>query len=274
MFLGGTSNHLPAIAAVVMEINEHLQDVDDIVIYLDWIDKKQIEILKSLSKINIIVKKYNLFLGTRYKNPNIQYFSPMVFCKFEGFKLLNDYKKVIWTDYDVVIKQDINELLHEYSTGLYTLDTFDARAVNNFYEPVEGLNMDAKAACCGLVIFNDDIINYNKIYHDCYKFAKKYIDYLKLVEQAVFNIVIDRHNIPMNYLDPHIYSCGVEEACIKYQNDAKIFHSYGVEKFWNGRYNEIYQTNYEKWLAAGGKEITKKRKRSRFTKIMQKFKIV
>lgn len=126
--MGGTSNHLPAIAAVVMEINEHLQDVDDIVIYLDWIDKKQIKILKSLSKINIIVKKYNLFLGTRYKNGEVKYFSPMVFCKCEGFKLLNDYKKVIWTDYDVVIKSDINELIHDYTTGLYTLDSFDTKA--------------------------------------------------------------------------------------------------------------------------------------------------
>lgn len=270
--MGGTSNHLPAIAAVVMEINEHLQDVDDIVIYLDWIDKKQIKILKSLSKINIIVKKYNLFLGTRYKNGEVKYFSPMVFCKCEGFKLLNDYKKVIWTDYDVVIKSDINELIHDYTTGLYTLDSFDTKAAFNFHKPVEGLNMDAKQSYCGMIIFNDDIKDYNKIHKDCYKSAKTYINDLYLVDQGIFDIVIDKHNIPVDYLDPYIYSFGKNEAVNGNEQDAKILHTYCNKKFWSGIYNEIFETNYSKWIAAGGKKITKRR--NFLTKLMTKLRIV
>ena len=34
----------------------------------------------------------------------------MVFCKYECFKLLDDYECVIWTDYDVLICKDLSEL--------------------------------------------------------------------------------------------------------------------------------------------------------------------
>lgn len=275
VFMGGTSNHFPAMAAVVLELNEHLPDIDDIIIYLDRIDNKQIKILKSLSRVNIIEKKYNIFFGVKYDNGNIDHFSTMCFCKFEGFKLLNKYKKVIWTDYDVAIKEDINELVNDYNSGLYTLDTFDAKAVDNFRHPVTELNMEAKASYCALILFNDDISNYNNIYKDCYKYAKKYINDLSYGEQGIFNIVIDKHNIPIAYLNPLLYSCGIEESCIKYHNDAKIFHAYCLEnKFWNGNHNDIYETFYAKWLAAGGAEFSNKRKLSKFTKYMRKHHLV
>ena len=104
---GGTCDDVAPIAVFVINIaktNSHL--FDEIVIFHNGIKVRDQELIKRVFPTRFINYSYKI------KNRNdevLSYFSSMVFCKYECFGLLSEYDEVIWSDYDVVVKDVLDD---------------------------------------------------------------------------------------------------------------------------------------------------------------------
>lgn len=104
-----------AIATTIINFKKCYNGSDyEFVIFNDGnISQKDIDLIKSINKTKFI--KYNFPFEKEFSNNNlsVKHFTNMVFAKFECLNLLNEYKTVIFTDYDIVILDDISELEKE-----------------------------------------------------------------------------------------------------------------------------------------------------------------
>ena len=88
----------------IAKTNRHL--FVKIVIYHNGIKSKDKELIKRVFPTRFIDYSYHI----KSRNDEvISYFSSMSFCKYECFGLLSDYDEVIWSDYDVVVKRELDD---------------------------------------------------------------------------------------------------------------------------------------------------------------------
>ena len=107
---GGTHNDIDAMATLAINIQDkspHI--VDTLVIYHDGICDDLQKKIKGIMPTIFVQYKMPISKLLAWRNKTIRYFSPMVFCKYECFRLLERFDVVVWSDYDVVIKGSLNE---------------------------------------------------------------------------------------------------------------------------------------------------------------------
>ena len=89
---GGTSNDVPAMACLVMNIKDTNPGLaDEIVIYHDGISEKDQRLINRIFPTRFILYESPFKDVMNFGDVVTKYFSPMVFCKYECFKLLDDY---------------------------------------------------------------------------------------------------------------------------------------------------------------------------------------
>ena len=263
--LGGTSNMSFAMGTFLINLKKCSPNLaDDIIIYHDNISKNDQNIMKNILPVKFYNFKLNFemeYVDEWTKNR----FTDLVFYKYECLKLLNEYKTVIATDYDVVILSDISEILIPNNENIQckTIRT-PANFVNskedkrgNFSfdileEPSFKYSLDTYPMGGGLIVFYDTIKNNNEIYNYCMEKTKQYSKYLLLPEQAIFSIMLHDFNIIREEIDRNIYV--VHPNNQKNCPNAKILHAHGDDKFWDKLQNDIWDKNYKEWLDMGGSD--------------------
>ena len=114
---GGTKYDVAAFAVLLLSfLDKNPGLIDEFVVFHDGISKKDQQLLNRILPSRFV--RYS-FPGGISGFPEIikSYFTTMVFCKYECFRLLRDYRNVIWSDYDVVVAGDLSPLLDENSSG-------------------------------------------------------------------------------------------------------------------------------------------------------------
>jgi lipopolysaccharide biosynthesis glycosyltransferase len=261
---GGTKNNVIAIAVFIINIQEtnpHL--VDEIVIFHDGISEKDQLLINSIFPCRFIMYKFPDYDPNDF-NPIINdYFSPMVFCKYECFKLLDEYRIVIWSDYDVIFLKDLSELL-EFSPGGIKMISYPSDNTGNkivytvrgsFYNSIENVDMakydlEKAGVMLSLFVLFDNHTNNHTYYEWCIRKTKELGKHLYLPEQAIINLLLQEYNINIFNLEYENYSVHPIDDTVT--NKTKILHSYGKSKFWNEIKNDIWESNYKKWVAIGG----------------------
>jgi len=259
---GGTAKDAPAIAALILNIKQiNNKLIDDIIVFHDGISESDQIIMNKILPVNF---KYYKYPGNtdNFTDGLKDYFSTMIFCKYECFNLLNEYKTVIWTDYDVVINNDINELLISVQSGFRMMLDIQHKDIRTmFTKEIDNViinnNLDVPALCTPLFVFFDNIINYNEYYNYCLKQTDKYAPYLYLPEQCIFNLLIQDYNIQYENIDYQTYCAN--PLHVKITESTKIIHAYGQPKFWNGLHNSIWENNYKTWIKMGGSKYYHKK---------------
>lgn len=259
---GGTKSDVAAMAVFVINIketNSHL--FEKIVIFHDGISKKDQEKIKQIFNIEFILYHY----GVKSRNDIIvNYFSPMLFCKYECFKLLEKYEEVVWSDYDVVVLDKLDEICTFKEKVFFNIVTDGKNTSDMFWENIQneeikGYDLDREGVCTPLFAISNKIRNAREICKWFYKKTKEYDQDLKLPEQAIISIGIQEFKIRYQSLDASVYAC--------HPNDATgreiILHSYGNPKFWNGLYNKVWNERYNKWLSMGGSPYSDGKKKLR-----------
>ena len=126
---GGTRKDVSAMGALALNIREITPDLaDELIIFHDGISEKEQQIIKHIFPTKFSRYKFPVGFWTKRRNSSLRYFSPMVFCKYECFRLLQEYDRVIWTDYDIVIVKELEELL-ENNAGLQIVEDRDRKSV-------------------------------------------------------------------------------------------------------------------------------------------------
>ena len=251
---GGTKNDVPAMAVLVMNIKEtNNRLADDIVIFHDGISIKDQGLINRILPVRFVLYSFpgetDIFSSTV-----TDYFSTMVFCKYECFKLLAEYSKVMWTDYDVVIRSDISELMDECSTGIRLMPSPGANVKQHFLSSIKELDMSKydlnKSANCMPLFVIHDSLEYMKMYDYCLKKTIELGKYLYLPEQAIVDLMLQDYGIKVTPIPAKVYAAHPNHDTIT--DDVKIIHAYGQPKFWNGLSNTIWNTRYKRWVKMGG----------------------
>jgi len=252
----GTSNFTFAMACVIMDLKRFSPGIaDEIVIIHDGkMREKDKQIITSLWTTRFITYDFPFKDLPGVAQGIFDYFTTMVFAKFECLRLLQDYETVLFTDYDVVITKDISELMAPCDSGIRMLPG-GCKVADQLREPcrtlpLEDYDLEAQGICASAFVFHDHLTDYMKLYSFCYEMLKRHAASLFLPEQAIFDFMIQRFGLKIDPLDPTVYTHHPDD--ISNLGHAKILHAYGNPKFWNGIKNEQWQNNYSEWLKRGG----------------------
>jgi lipopolysaccharide biosynthesis glycosyltransferase len=251
---GGTSNDAPAMAVLLLnlrDINNKL--TDDIIIFHDGISERDQVIMKSIMPVQFRLYNYQGNIEN-FKEVVKNYFSTMIFCKYECFNLLNEYRTVIWTDYDVVLNNDISELLTLVPSGFRMMPDINNTVLSMFSDDIDdtikNYNLDIAGICMPIFVFYDNMHKYNEYYEYCLRQTDKHSKYLYLPEQCIINLLLQDYNINIEPIDYHIYCAHPNQEEIT--ESTKVIHAYGQPKFWNGLHNTVWEKNYREWVRMGG----------------------
>ncbi len=257
---GGTSNQYPAMAVLALNIADKCPDLaDELVIFYDDIPLSQQKLINSIFPTRFIKYESPFQHIDNFSEEIQKYFSPFLFCKYECFRLLDEYQSVLWLDYDMVITKDISELKEKNQADLKFCEDFvlGVKFTNkvflykNCLEDIYNFDLLKPAiSCCAFVLF-DTLKNYNEIYNECIKLTERYAPVLFLPEEAIISIVFQQKNICYEKLDYKKYST-LPKDIQKNTDITSIIHAVGQPKFWNGLYNEQWENYYNKWLKMGG----------------------
>lgn len=269
---GGTYNDTAPIAVFAINIkatNSHV--FDELIVFHDGIKKKDQILINQIFPTRFIEYK---FPGKSKNDEVVSYFSSMVFCKYECFKLLNEYDTVVWSDYDVVIQGDLSDFC-DVSDDTFRILTCETSVRNMFYkntvnEEIKKYDLDVKAVGTPLFVLTNKINDNMKIYDWCYKKTVEWDEDLYLPEQCVFSLAVQEFNLKIERFPFDIYAC----YPTKVKGGEIIIHAAGQPKFWNGLDNPTWNSMYNEWIKMGGRkynDLFKRLKRKRIFIITRLF---
>ncbi len=256
---GGTRDDVAPIAVFIKNIketNSHL--FDEIVVYHDGIKTKDQELIKRIYNTRFIEYTY------RPKTRNdevVSYFSRMVYCKYECFTLLSDYDEVVWSDYDVVVQDGLEEFC-TIKDDEFNILTCNSKLKAMFYKDIlnkDILKYDLESDGIGTPLFalSNKLRRYNDIYKWCYIKTTEWGEDLYLPEQCIFSLAVQEFDIKLKRFDFNEYAC----FPTKVKGGEKIIHAAGPIKFWNGIHNDTWNRLYHEWLCMGGSKYSDLKKK-------------
>lgn len=267
---GGTSNQYPAMAVLALNIADKCPNIaDELVIFYDDIPLEQQKLINSIFPTRFIKYKSPFSHVDNFSEVIQNYFSPFLFCKYECFRLLDEYQTVIWIDYDMVITQDISELKEKnkadakFISSKFLGQKFNDKVFwdQNCIEDIHNFDLLKPAITCCIFVLFDSLKNFHQIYDECIRLTPRYAAALYLPEEAVLSVVLQQLNVEIDELDNAKYNTTPKEIEVN-KGITSIIHSIGQPKFWNGLYNEQWESYYKKWLEMGGAKHI-----NRYTKI-------
>lgn len=265
---GLTADHVFAVACVMMDLKRFSPSmVDEVVVIHDGIRKKDREVLGSILPTRFILYSFPLKSARILNARAVRYFTKMVFTKFECLRLLDDYKNVMWMDYDMVVQNDIQELFSSEGAGIKLMPS-GAPVSDQLLSQTMDYDMQAEGISACIFVLQDNLKHYQKMYRFCYESLEKYAEILYLPEQAIFDFMVQQFNLKPVPIDRLVYSAHPTED---FSPNAKILHAFGPLKFWNGLENEQWRKNYQSWIDMGG---SKYKDKSTLDRILMKYKSV
>ena len=251
-----TSNLTFAVACVMLNLKKTSPNIaDEIIILHDGISLKDQELLNLILPSRFILYSFPVKDSAVFHQGTFNQFTKMVFAKFECLKLLDEYHNVMLLDYDIVIQKDLSVLFEPCESGIKMMPG-NLRVREQLHEEVDDYDMDKEGICASTFVFQDNLKNYNEMYDFCYKSLVKYADKLYMPEQAIFDFMLQEFNIRVTPIDGKVYSPHPTDE--EFAASASIIHSYAQPKFWNGIYNELWDSNYNLWLEMGGSKYKPK----------------
>ncbi len=174
----------------------------------------------------------------------------MCFTHYEIFKLLEEYKCVVWIDSDVLIQDDITNIRFFENMSFASDDDYCVR--DQFTTlPNKKYDYDKKAIRISMMCMRDNI-PFRDMYKWCYSKTVELVDYLFNPEQAIFNLLLQEWSIIPDIIPLEWHAdCDKKEAVI-----TKVVHFGTENKVWNNKsifdaYPEWYR-NIKKWIELGG----------------------
>jgi len=233
-------------------VNLHGSEDFDFVIYSDSRLPKLVAALASRDiNVRVVVFRPPVTWLELYSSRAVSYFSPLVLSKFEIFKQLGAYSRVIWLDFDIVIIKKLNVLYSDVDFDFgYVPSGMNIRS--GFIEPPPMVNLETlekDGLSAGLLIANNDFPGHTDVTDALYQGYREHAQNLYYPEQAILDLLLDKAPIKRLILDARIYCSDPDNQ----SEDTLILHSWGERKFWNGRENLIWSGYYDDWKSIGGR---------------------
>lgn len=258
-FLGISPNIAFAAGNVSIAINKYSKNEDyDILIYYSDLIQQDEEALRKIP--HCILKKFVLDISfadyMMRELPNECRFKTydrlMCFSHYEAFKLLEEYRHVVWLDADVLIQEDINEIIN-WGSVAFPEDGKRKIADQFVYLPECKYDLNAFAVQIDLMVLNDTI-PYRQIYDYCYEKTWEYAKYLLNPEQAIINLSLQEFKLDVTIIPEHICcdsrdNRALQAWIVHFGTDVKVWNDYGLYD----AFPEWYR-NHKRWKTLGGME--------------------
>ena len=251
---GGTKNQFPAIAVLALNIADKCPNIaDELVIFHDGVSVEEQQKIKKIFPTRFIEYKSPFMDNTEFTNTISNYFSLMVFCKYECWKLLDEYSCVIWSDYDILILKDISEInikgkqSSKFIQKKYLISKFEKNIFWDFDYLLNDFNPMGDCISCGIFVLYDNFPKYLDFYRQCLKLTQDFAPVLWLPEEGIISILLQKENIKYDNIDEFVYATPRKEYK-KYISISKIIHSVGQPKFWNDFENLDWNEYYYHWI--------------------------
>ncbi|MEI8389700.1 MAG: glycosyltransferase [bacterium] len=249
--LGATGNLTFAVANVLIGIKKHLPNLDaDFIIFHNDISEKDQNLLNSIIPSKFI--DYEMPINTNgVEQSSFPRYSKLAFSRYECFRMLDEYKKVLWIDVDILIQKDISGIFDYAKTGISLLQE-EAPLQECFSVSLENYDMQGSHYNSGVLLLDENIVEPTKMADWLYSKTYEFADYLKYADQGVINLLIQEFKLEVDKL-PEKFNCHPRK---KEVTRAPIVHTYSPQKFWSW-YEKMYNfkewdENYRKWLKMGG----------------------
>ncbi|MDR2526889.1 MAG: hypothetical protein LBC92_03385 [Rickettsiales bacterium] len=243
---------------IVSALNKYMPGANfDAIIYYDYLDDSDKAVLSEMK--NVFLRKFECQFENKI---SAMFLDILSFCRYEIFKLLNDYENVIWLDKKIAIQGSIEGLTSYGNFGAAFERNSIGSVVNikeNFKQDFtdESYDMDAQCYSDRIMTISDKLGNFNDIYKWLYEATASYADFLLNPAQGIINLALQKFNIRPNVFDMDEYAClyDWEKA-----NVARIvlFN----DRFWKDSrtlraFPEWHRTHLE-WLRLGGKDFDRR----------------
>lgn len=255
---GGEKEQFPAMATLAVNIRGKCPNIaDELVIFHNGVSQSEQERIQKIFPTRFI--QYESPFATnaeKFTREVRHHFSFMLFCKYECWRLLEEYETVIWTDYDIVITHDITEIAARESTSCKFMNSrFLIRKFNaNIDARIDELSdvdfIYGDNICGGLFVLFDNFPDYQGFYQDALRLTENLADTLVCAEEGVLSILLQRRKIHSDSLDYAVYC--VNPKTQEVTEKAKILHTGGSLKFWNGFHNDAWENYYKIWTKEYG----------------------
>ncbi|OGU60055.1 MAG: hypothetical protein A2X64_07620 [Ignavibacteria bacterium GWF2_33_9] len=245
--LGATGNITFGLANVLMGLKKNnIKIPHEIIVFEQNISARDKKLLNQIIPISFIEYKYPT-TGEIHSKSTCDRFTQMTFSRYECLTLLNEYKKVLWLDVDLLIKGNLTPLVADFNSQIGLWQTKQPLRIN-FTKNIDDYNMESCFYNAGVIIFNDTLTNYKDIREWCYKKTNELSEYLYCGDQGIINILLEEFNLNILNIDEK-YNCHPRS---KKSSTASILHPYCAEKFWNFYNNKEWNQNYQEWIKIGG----------------------
>lgn len=262
--MGVTGNWSFAVANVLIGIKKYsfqLIDKTDFIVLEQGLSEKDKELLNSI--IPCLFIEYNFprldELKKRHSD-NYKRFTEMTYSRFECFNMLNEYKKVVWLDVDILVQDDISKI---FSYGEKTGIAFCKEADNidwlfNDKTKVDKYDLNQPSVNAGVFVISDKLQNYKNITDWCYEKTIELCSYLFLVDQSILNIMFQEFNLEIEPIDSK-FNCYLPYKSKKEIKNASIIHTCDYKKYWNYHNSKEWNDNNKEWVKMGGTRFTGKK---------------
>ena len=259
--LGATSNMTFAVANVLIGLKKHSPNFNtDIIIFHNDISKEDKSLLNSIYLCKFIDYVFPLNDTSKFNEAYFNQFTKLAYSRYECFKMLDEYKNVLWLDIDVLIQQDISGIFDRCKSGIaFAKKAYDFEIIKNLIKPIDEYNMNEGSFNSGVIVFKDNLPEYQKLTEWCYEKTLEYAEYLYLPDQAILNLMLQEFNLNADEFGFDYNFCILANTIKQTKKEsvnAKILHSACPEKFWNFWNFKEWNENYKTWLKMGGSPYT------------------
>lgn len=253
--LGFTKDFEFAAGVVLLNFAKlHGKDSFDFVLYCDRDLPKLRRVFASLGIAIRIVKYSPPIPWVRlFSSRAIGYFSQNVLSKFEAFRLLGQYDRVLWLDYDIVIRRPLTDLLIR-SDFDFAYQLSEGPASQGFHRAPLELNSQQRGMSAHLFVLRNTFPDHETSCDRLYEIFSEDPDNFFFPEQAAIDLLISEKDFIHFELDVTKYNALPEEGISDPNN--LILHSWGPGKFWNDKPNPEWQSLYSEWVSLGGSEFS------------------
>lgn len=248
----------------------------DVIIFYQGFTEKDKEIINKIYKCRLI--EYKFAVNTNFEHENFKKFTQLTFARYDLFPLLDEYKKALYIDVDVMITGELQWIFDNFGdkSGIAMCEDTQkglTKITKNFIKPMNEYNMTVPCYNAGVTLYCDNIKNRENLRMWCYEKTALWLENLICPDQGVVNIMLQEFNIEIEVM-PDICNCtpSNDKYYDKSRKDILIYHcAGGGVRFWRYSYNAQWEKYYAEYLSLGGEEYVNNDKPWR--KFIKKYKL-
>jgi len=236
LVFGITGDYTFALGNVLLGLKKHCKTFwNDIIIFHTDVTVEHQEKLNSILKCKFINFGKNEWCKKVLDAMPANRYSIATFFRYECFNLLTEYKKVLWSDVDILVQSDFSDILaYGDISGYACTRSHEFTPIEaNFSQIIEGYDMFIPIYNAGFLLITDILLKYGDLAKWCYEKTIELADILRMPDQGILNLMLQDFNIKAEEIDIYKFHCFTDWPQALDPSVASIVHAYSPRKFWN-----------------------------------------